>query len=269
MLNKDLRTIEYDDIQNNTLKINKWMLPKNIIDTHHFVNFLIDCCKVFYKESCNKSTWVRFNVDKQFNPLVSYHASINKSGLTIFYAYYSLKTFRSYLRTMIKGINYIYSDECKRKDILNHPNYHKGHKYFLTAIDANMTMINELLMMNSIYIKSSKKVNTNSSCHLNITTNTVKVIKHVYDANLTFDTDQFSDITNNQDELKKLFKENNNKLHVYILDFLKPSNFMDLYMSLWHYRLAFYKNVYFYNLINNIPNPDYIGNNIHVTIDIE
>ena len=91
----------------------------------------------------------------------------------------------------------------------------------------------------------------------------------MYDANLTFDTDQFSDITNNQDELKKLFKENNNKLHVYILDFLKPSNFMDLYMSLWHYRLAFYKNVYFYNLINNIPNPDYIGNNINVTIDIE
>ncbi len=269
MLNKDYRTIEYDNIEDNKNKIDKSNGHQFFKDIFHFQNCMIEGVKIFYITPCNKQTWVRFNKDLLKTGVIHNIKSDNPLNY-VYYSYYLLKLYRVSLHTMIKAINYMYSEQCKNKKIRSHPNYNKGRQYFITAIEASLVMINEVLMMNGFVIKNPKLYLRDNPDSVKITRETVPTIINHYNHVLTLGSN-----SQNKKWIDSLspekFKENhklyNHKMYSSILSIMSPCNFHTLCNILYRYSSCLLTNNYFHNIKNNIPNPEYIANII--TIEIE
>lgn len=269
MLNKEYRTIEFDNIEENQKIIETIVSFVISKDKLKCLNYIIDQSCYYYQGPCNKPTWVRFNNTGQLKYTLTYNIdSSNEVKKTIFYTYYLLKTFRSCLNCITQAVEFIFSDKCKNKDILNHPKYNKGYQYYLTALDACKTMINELLMTCSLIIKASYIWVKDSVKELQVTPESVNIFNQSYYYNLTVNGS--NDIKlQSMERLKEKFKKNNFKMYSIILDILQPCNFIQLCKRLLVYRMLWFSNIYIHNLINLIPSPEYVGNNIKITIDIE
>jgi hypothetical protein len=273
MLNKDLRTIEYDNIEENITYINNMSVSKNFMKSSFlFINNLIEFNKMFYVSACNKPTWVRFN--KDLLPLTYKYKLLNIEIPPMYFVYntyYLLKMALITLNSMIAPINFMFSDKCKNKKILNHPSYHKGLQYFLTAIDANITMINELIFINGLVIKGFGLYYKNMPDSLKMTPEASINITNQYNYLLSINQNLKKKVdTKSVDMYPKLFKTNNTNLYIMILDILKPFNFLNLFVSILKYQETFKVNMYLHRLINKIDNPDFLGDHFTtMTPDIE
>ena len=276
MLNKDLRTIEYDNTHENITiildmfkdKTGKMIMKSSFL----FINNIIDFNKLLYQDACNKPTWVRFN--KDLLPLTYKYKLLNIEIPPMYFVYntyYLLKMALITLNSMIAPINFMFSDKCKNKKILNHPSYHKGLQYFLTAIDANITMINELIFINGLVIKGFGLYYKNMPDSLKMTPEASINITNQYNYLLSINQNLKKKVdTKSVDMYPKLFKTNNTNLYIMILNILKPFNFLNLFVSILKYQETFKVNMYLHRLINKIDNPDFLGDHFTtMTPDIE
>ncbi len=285
MLNKEYRTIEYDDIEKNATHYNNLLKNNNTHNLNYtkahyeFVNYIIYCNAYFYRNASNKPTWVRFKKDLYIvnQKFPQFNFNFNKSGYLktcAFTVYYKLKIYRQIIPTMIRGINYMYSDECKVKDVLNHPLYGKGCDYYLTAIDACTTMIDELILTNGVFIKSFNTV-IKQGYDINITPELTNLIStYIYfllNGRSFSDRNNFEKFEKNTtiDVIKKKFKELTKIIYISMFNILQPCDFYTLYQRLETYYNNLKAHIYFHRLIKNIPDPEYMGSYFKLTAEIE
>ncbi len=272
-LNRYYRTIEYDNIEENNKYIDSL---KTKDSTYDFMNFVIMITSIFYKYNINKPTWIRYRKDLKLDYFLTNNTNIN---MVAYSNYYMLKCFQAFLNGMIDAIDYMYSDKCKNKDVIKNIHYNKGREYFITAIDACQTMIYELLIVNGFLIKTHNVFLKNST---NPTLPFIKKNQQTYNTselgipiicynhNLNIHESQLSTFKSflTKQSANELFKRNNKELYIMILDLLQPCDFLMLIrrMSVYKYRMSM--NIYFNRIINNIPKPEYMGDNIKITCDI-
>jgi len=269
LLNTDYRTIEYDNIDEFSKKIEESNSSSFYKNSFHFINKLINHNKIFYVVACNKPTWVRFNKEFVINNDFQHPFTIEPLKYT-YYTYYLLKVYRGCINNMIIGIDYIYSEQCKNAQIKKHPNYKKGRDYFITAADAAMTMINELILMNTFIIKSETTFANESSTAIAINSTSTKELLTFYHSLVNIDANN-KQVYDSQDidTKKKTFAYNNKKLYFGILSILTPCNFNNLCNRLWIYHLLLKNNIYLYQVINEVPNPEYLGHYLKINCQIE
>jgi hypothetical protein len=270
MLNKDYRTIEYDNIEQYKNHIDNLKMTHQFFkNLFHFMNSLIEGVKIFYLTPCNKQTWVRFNKDL-LSSGVNHNMQTYNPAEYVYYSYYTLKLYRVSLYVMIKGINYIYSDECKNKKIRKLPNYHKGRQYFITSIEAGLVMINELLMMNGFVIKNPDLYVKSNPDSIKITRKSAETIISHYNHLITIDPLYKTRIDSHSPEIyKEKVKLINYNMYASILSYMIPCNFNILCNNLYNYSTLLKINVYMHNLKTNVPNPQYLGDTLNVSIEIE
>jgi len=270
IMNANYYSIDYDNLDDNTSYIN------NLPDSYdkpllHFVSYIILQNEILYYRkfgSMTKATWIKQILPK--NEVRPTKTSMFRFELLndLYTTYYILKLMRCSLANMRRGVNIIYSKETKNKTILNHPNYHKGKNYFLSVIEAYEQMINDLFFMSGNLIKKSlaEWVGFDKTM-LEINEDNIKKIKRIYE----FRKFECSDLikyleTTPKENYKQMFKENNIDLYKYILE-IGPSNFLGTFLNLTDYIRKWKFNIYLYNIMNKIENPeDYRFN---ITIDIE
>lgn len=264
LLNNDYRTIEYDNIDEYREKIEASNAPEFYKNCFHFINQLISYNKVFYVVSCNKPTWVRYNKTHADN-LVSNHPFTIEPYRYIYYTYYLLKVYRACINNMIIGIKFIFSEECRNDDIKKNKYYYKGRDYFLTAADAALTMINELILVNALTIKSESSVALIPS-NIDIKQDLMTYFISLLNIDIKYKKEYEN---NNSETMTDIFKNTNKKLYFALLSILNPCDFNTLCNRLWVYHLLLKNNIYVYQIINNMPNPEYLGNFLKINSDIE
>ncbi len=252
--NKEYHSINYDNYNENM----EIILKLENISPFYINCFTIICCNIefakkFYNKPLNIPTWIKFdnnnspNMIKIENVLSKVDDVINPT----FYMFYKIKLFREILKKFVKPINYMYNNE---KKFIEHPNYHKGREYFLSAIDAADNMLHQLLIICRIYIQVY-----NFHSKTNITQEWINKYFSYIDSN----SKQFIDSILIEDRPKH-YKVNNKILYFNILDILMPSKFFYLFYNLFEYSGRLNKITYLYNLIHDKPNPTYLRLNIEI-----
>ena len=273
IMNADYYTIDYDNVVENHNFINNLPVTDDK-SLFHYVNYIIQQNQSFYYHqfgSMTKATWIKKIISKNEISVAKKKMSMHGSIFLlkdVYTTYYMLKLTRCCLANMRRGVNIIYSKETKNKTILNHPNYHKGKNYFLSAIEAQEEMINDIFFV----CKNLIKTNFGELLGYNIATfetkeDNIKKIKNIYDSIIIESSSNIQYLeTTPEENYKQLFKVNNINLYKHILN-LSPCNFLKTFMYLNEYICKWKFNIYLYNIINKIENPEYYRFNM--TIDIE
>ncbi len=269
LLNTDYRTIEFDDFQQHYQTINDSDAGDANKHVNHFLNFVINCTSIFYRNQCNKPTWIRYKKDLYIDYSFP-QMDDNNLKMIMLSNFYMLKTYYACLNGMNEPLEYMFSDKCKSKDILQHQNYFKGRDYFITALYACKTMIYELLIVNGFLLKACSTYIIDASCS-DCNQKFTNILNVCFHHNLNVDEKDIKMITSaiTKQPVNEVFKKTNKKLYIMILNLLEPCNFMMLVKRLCFYKRIYGFNIFCHRVMNNIEKPEYLGDNIKILCTIE
>jgi hypothetical protein len=244
-------TIPSDNTENHMIYINSidneyvrvwWTQLINVINVANVIN------KATASNSKDpKKTWLTI---PEKNTHLKY---INCSNYSLMDVFITLIKYNYYVSIIKRGIDIMYSDSFECDEIKNHPNYKLGYTYFIGALDAIQTMINDLIVANK-YINKKK---------FNSLINKETIQERIMNAHKGIYQDAKKSIDNIQIHNRVHFLERYNiGLYISILECIIPCNYYNMCGYMNRFVDLYIKIKYLKNLIKGNENPYVVKNKI-------